>query len=506
MSWRGYKRYLTIKEYQPFVGILPNDPQHRPTLSEVVGARYFITGSYFLKGGNLYIDTHLLDAYTQESVYHLPVMEGPKDSVMQVIEAVRLKIAGLVTNLEEVKLGKLNPPNYEAYKYYLAGLQELKVGTYPLQALLNFEKATALEPQFVMPQTFLTWFYRGAKRDSIVRLIAEVPTMTAYERKVYLETYHLFHRDYQEALRVDLQTLDEYPQDYFFNMWAGHQAKCQFFPTLALQVLSQMKDPLLGDFGLVWHYYKVRNYSESLMMLGRYEEARVYLESIPAEFYNWAIPDLLINVYVNLGKSREEIEAFVEQSNRREGKSTPKFYMSAAYEFRLTSDLETSAYFARKAFALFEQSSPTTGVGFDEVDALYLTNDLIATRAYVRKKLAEEGNSDDRLIYLALIEARLGHATEAERIFARLGDRSLIYWRRHEFEYDADYLKARIYALLGQKDTAVALLQRALDKGQLCHYYDFHRDIFLQSLFDYPSFQVLVQPREYPEITVASQE
>ncbi len=215
--------YFTVKQYQPYIGILPEDPFQRPTFHELVGARYFISGSYFLKGKKIYFDTHLVDAHSQEPIYDLPIIEGSEDSIMEVIEELRLKIAGLITNLEEVKLGKLKPPNYNAYQFYIKGLKELGVGLYPSDALKYFEKASELEPDFVMPKMFLTWFYPERKRDSVLQSIEAISTITDYERRVYLELYYTYTRNYPEALKVSLRSLKDYPQDYYFNMEAAHK-------------------------------------------------------------------------------------------------------------------------------------------------------------------------------------------------------------------------------------------------------------------------------------------
>lgn len=494
--------FFTLKEYQPYLAILPNDPQNRPTLSELVHAKYFITGSYFIKDKQLFFDTRLLDAHSQELVYHMPIINGPKDSVMQVVEKLRLKIAGLVTNLEEVKLGKLIPPDYQAYQNYLLGLAELKVGMTHSRAKHFFEKAVQIEPAFPMAQVFLSWFCTSKERDSIVQSIGENPRLTKYEHNVYLEFKNLLDRNHKEALNICLRSLKEYPQDYYFNLIAGHRAKSMFQPTLAMRVLSQLHDPLNSKVGLVWHYFKVRNYVESLNMLGRYDESLAYLQSIPVDLQTQAVPTLLINVYVKLGKSRQDVEAYIEKIIPRVDKFYAEDLITAAYEFGLVSEMESSQYFAEKAIDVLKLIEDKQAGFYDVVDAFYLSNKLSEAKSYLLKKLKSDSKNDDLLIYLALIEASLGNDSRAEEIFSKFQNQPLVDWRRHEFQYQTDYLKARIYALGGKKDTAVALLRSALTKGQLRHHWDFERDIFLKPLFNYPPFQQLVGVDENSYITV----
>ncbi|SRR5690606_8934668 len=106
--------------------------------------------------------------------------------------------------------------------------------------------------------------------------------------------------------------------------------------------------------------------------------------------------------------------------------------------------------------------------------------------------MGKDPENDDLRIYLSLAAAAMGDEAAAERIFQGLGKDNLFSWRRHEYEYQSDYLKARIAALLGKKDEAVSLLKKALTKGQLRHHWDFERDVFLKPIFSYPPFQALV--------------
>ena len=56
------------------------------------------------------------------------------------------------------------------------------------------------------------------------------------------------------------------------------------------------------------------------------------------------------------------------------------------------------------------------------------------------------------------------------------------------------YNRAVIAALLGEREGAVALLQRAFAEGPPCTV-DVHHDVDLESLLDYPPFQELLKPK-----------
>jgi AraC-like DNA-binding protein/TolB-like protein len=486
--------YLTMKAYLPYLGVLPNDPEGRPTLSDVVGASYLVSGNYYLSNNKLVVETHLVDAKTQEIIYSIPLITGPKDSAMQVIEKVRMKVAGALSNFEEVKVGKRTPPNYTAYVHYLRGLTELESGVYPQAAQFHFEEASRIEPDFVMPKLFLTWLYKDARLDSVVEVLHKMTNTTSYERTIGEEIYQLFQRNYEASLRIALDVLEEYPQDYYFNMVAGHRAKSLFRPALSLDIWSRLEDPFPDDFGKVWHYYKVWNVTESLLMLGKEEEAVNYLNSIPQNLHNPALPILYVAAYSRLGKSPESIEEIIESACRLDVKWCADYYAAAGYQYSLDSKADEAKYFCLKAKQLMRNLPDEKANLFDIVDVLFLLSDYPEAKKILKQATVNDPGNLEPKIYLAYIESCLGNKESAEKIFKAI-NANLIFWRRHEFQYQKDYLEARMYALSGEKEKALAHLKLAYENGQLRHHWDYERDIFFKNLFGHPEFQKIVAPK-----------
>ncbi len=509
--------YFTVKQYQSYIGILPGDPQGRPTFRDLVAARYFVNGNYYLKDGRVYFDASFVDAVSLQTIYHVPSMPTSLASVMKTREDIRLIFAGLITNFDEVRLGKRKPPNHKAYHAFLTGLHQMTVGLATPESRLYLEKAATLEPDFVMPRIFLVWFYQGKKLDTLLQQIAAIPNITTYEKDVYDMMYNLINHHYEESLRIALQNLEKYPGDYYFNLFAGHNAKSQFMPRLAIKVLDQIKEPLPNNEWGMWHYYKVWNYTESLTMLGLYQDALDYLQSITLKNYSLAIPHLLIHVQIKLGKTSRELEALIEdiagdkmkylagRFDVDEQKVLAEYYTAAAYEYHLINHDTTARSFADKAVSYFALIPGQKAYKYDMIDALYLTGDYTKTKIYIEKELKNKPANDELLIYLMQVEAAMGNESAALKIFAKYDSLPRMYWRRHEFQYHTDYLKARIYALLGNKEQALTLLQNALDQGQLCHYWDFGRDIFLQFLSKDAPFKEMIRIADGADSTIKQQ-
>jgi tetratricopeptide (TPR) repeat protein len=205
--------------------------------------------------------------------------------------------------------------------------------------------------------------------------------------------------------------------------------------------------------------------------------------------------------YVPLGKTQREIEELITRFCRNDVKWSAECYTAAAYEFSLISEMETANYFATKAKPLMFSLPEKKAFYYDLIDVLYLAGDYAGVKALVKQKLQKNPADLELKTYLAYIEASLGNNIVAEEIFSALKEDTLISWRRHEFDYQFDYLKARMFALSGKKEAAVNLLKRSLVKGQFCHHWDFGRDIFLKNIFSDPSFQSLIKPKEYSSVT-----
>ncbi|MCB0687284.1 MAG: helix-turn-helix domain-containing protein [Saprospiraceae bacterium] len=487
--------FFTIKQYEDYLGVLPGDVQKRPTFGEVVGAKYILQGYYFLKDDQLYFDTELIDAQTMQLIYHLPMVSGSVDQTMELIETVRLKIAGLLTNLQEVYLGKLTPPGLDAYESYLKGLQAMGKGDFSVNTRNCFEKAIELEPDFVMPHLYRLWFYSDSRRDSIVAEIERLPKMTDYEARIFKHLKLRFNHKYHEDLVLSLEMIRDYPKDYYFNTMAAHEAKSQFMPNLAIEILSTLQDPLQSDAGLMWHYFKVRNYTESLMALGKYEEALDYLQNIPGEFFNSAIPESLIIIKVALGQDVSSIDSLINSYHFDDNKFVADLYAIAAYEFTLIDKMSAALFFIEKASMLMKNTSERKGHGFDLVDLYFISGHLNEAKSELN--LSKSQRDDDYWAYLCFIEAAQGHAEQALQIFEKELSGSFVLWRRNVLEYQPEYIKARIFALLGEKDKAISALQLALKRGQLCHHLDFGRDIFLKSLFGVSQFEKVIEPKDY---------
>ena len=96
----------------------------------------------------------------------------------------------------------------------------------------------------------------------------------------------------------------------------------------------------------------------------------------------------------------------------------------------------------------------------------------------------------DYLGYLGAVAARQGNRDQALRV-----DQTLARVKRPYLFGRPTVWRARIQALLGERDAAVALLQEAFARGYP-HAHGLHVDLAFESLRDYAPFRELLTPKE----------
>ena len=105
---------------------------------------------------------------------------------------------------------------------------------------------------------------------------------------------------------------------------------------------------------------------------------------------------------------------------------------------------------------------------------------------------ATAGDGPDQIDYagyLGVIAARQGDRQQALRI-----DRTLAGLKRPYLFGQHTMWRARIHAILGEREGAVALLWEALGQGYP-HFHGLHTDLAFASLRDYAPFEELVKPK-----------
>ncbi|MGD2218184.1 MAG: hypothetical protein PVJ64_15610 [Gemmatimonadales bacterium] len=461
-------------------------------LAEEAGARIVVSGSYYLEGDELYLQAEISDVEVGELLHSPAPVGAPADSFSQALRPLQSEIRDFLFSyfhpaaVADTTRQPSRPPEYEAYQRFLVGMEYFMDQDWSTAAT-HFRQAAQLD------STYPTFNYMSA--------IALANRGDYEEAEPYLETLHGL-RDrmtpYERAttdwfdagvqgdligqLRAARRMAETGPYYVGFYLIAHHALELNR-PAEALRTLDENDVAILAPN---WRpYWYVR--AVALHLLGQHArelEAASEARELHPEVASMIALEL--NALAALGRSGTVLERCGEL--QRMGVPALRTLIELGEELhahgdpasaevvwsRLVSWLETEA---------IEDLTPSQQIAL--IQALEHLERNGEARALLRVL-----SRQDSLTYMehrGILAARRQDREAAEEALDWLADRRGRYLHgRHR------YAQARVAAELGERQSALEFLRRALAEGQA--YPALHRDHYLRDLRDYPPFQELVQP------------
>jgi tetratricopeptide (TPR) repeat protein len=470
------------------------DPLRR--LADATRSGLVVTGACYSRGDEVEIQARIVDPWQDEVRQSFDAVRAPRSDPSPAVETLSQQVAGILALHFEnrIPLGLSRPVPLAAVQEYIGALERLHDwDTVPSR----IKRALEIEPEFHQARTslvriyFVSSMYREAEAELEV-LEGYFPTMTEYDRawvncaRAQLEGRPL---DWLRALR---EAVDLAPSAYYARNHLGAAAIATNRPREAVEVLRDIPfDWTSASTGHVQRPFV--NLCLAYHMLGN-DEAALRLAAESLEHF----PDAMIfyglqaNVLGVMGRF-EEMNRILEASLSIRHHTRTSAGVSHTYTAR---ELRAHGY-CKQSLDLAERSVEWFHERPDEVlrEPLFYTAALNAAerwheaRDFVQRIVDEEPGVVHHLGLLGVLEARIGRTDEARRIAAALYAPEDV--RSHA---ERTFWRACITSQLGQLDEAVRLLQRSLAEG---HRFsdEFHRDINLEPLWDYPPFQELIEPK-----------
>jgi tetratricopeptide (TPR) repeat protein len=401
------------------------------------------------------------------------------------------------------------PPSYEAYAEYAEGQRWYAAGEWQ-QAWKHLERAFALDTMYLealveaaeahgnandFPGMAAHIRYIEQRRDRLTRaeqLIVEV------EKSGVLES------DFQRALVYMRELVTIIPRHAFD--W-GYYALLANRPAEAVHVFGDLFNdaPMSRSWAPWWWFF-----AHSYHMLGRHED-----ELRTARRGSALFPDQLLEVNAEiradaaLGR-QPDVARLLDLAR---GMSPPPYLAlefwggagpwqpyEAALEFRAHGFPDAYRWAIQQMLERLRETAPrdTTAASwrYGEAVALYAAERWREARNLFAALRAGDPGNVDFIGWLGASEARLGHRAEAAALAGRLASLNPPYSFGNSL-----YWQARIAAVLGDRDGAVARLREALGQGMMClcrfgpPWEDCHRDMDFESLRGYAPFDELLRPK-----------
>jgi len=459
-----------------------------------------VTGSYYLRGAEIEFHSEVMDVASGEPLGVVRPVRGGTSDFGAAIESVRGQVMGvLATRLSRLSRWEVprsvQPPTYEAYQAYARAGEEWISGNYAAAAEW-FERAYQRDTTYLRSLLIAgaAWGNAGypEKLDSIFGLIQP--------RRQELAPYDRYRLDYGAAGRRG---------DLAAQLRAA-RAGSELVPVGTLRlalVLSLINvnrpQEALQQWMEVWQagvphdWFAVWSiYTEILHLLGDHErELEIALqgrERIPGSLYTMLYHARSLAA---LGRA-EELQNLVNESlfaAPQPGINAGVALGQIAAELRRHEQRELALALIDRALTWWqeqpEEFKASLG-GRELLGQLHYQNENWDEAVGVFQALAQDTSAMlDALGARGAAAARHGDTESARTISRELADLGLPY-----LEGANTLWRARIAALLGEKDEAINLLRRAFGEG-VEYGISLHADMDLESLRDYAPFVELMRPK-----------
>ena len=489
-------------------------------LAEATGSGTVVSGAFYLQGQTLQIRATIMDVVANKPLYAVEPASGPREKAMEVVESVEQRLIDAVAaryldpyfNLlvEEVK-----PPRFEAQKEFAAGRELFDSDL--AAAIAHFNRALEIDPEFVLPGILLAAATdnQGKHREAMA-LLDSIEKKHARLTPIMQRRLDLNRADFAGNLEEYYSATNDVVKLSPGNLWdAVDLALAASFsnrPREAVEAFRTVREEFVPSkpFGA----YSLMEWTGALHLLGRHEE-----ELKEARWGRGIYPHILtVRAYearalVALGRM-DEVEKLIEDILTIPSewaypscclpRATPAYVMLvSAEELRAHGHREASLKMASRAVEWYrsrvgeeaKQEDIRSGLG----DALYQAERWEEARAVFAALAAEH---PDNIFYkgrLGTLAARRGDRARALRIAQEL--------RRLETPYlygNHISRSARIIALLGDKEGAVALLREAVAQGagngdvpdMYGYGFVYRHSMDLEPLHGFPPFEDLIKPKE----------
>ena len=485
-------------------------------LGAATGARYIVSGAYYSDGDSLRLLARVLDAADGRILRSIEPVSVPAASSREAVAVLRERVLGALGGLLDTRVTVVAglPPSLAAYRHWSSGMEYWYRSEFQ-EAIPELIAAARLDSTFVPPVLYIAsaQMMLGAHReaDSLLHVAARSRGRLAPADRHLIDVWLAENRgDWAEAFRKARDAMRTGGEAASANMPAAWNAVRSNRPRAALAALATLHpergavreyapywDALtqahheLGDYeaeraavarGRTLHpdhlpilYAEVR----ALAALGRITEAERQSERTSD-----LSPDPL--------HTPAEVMWAMGREFRAHGHDTAaeKAFTRALrwYDGRTAAEQATPALRSRRAEALYAAGR------WDEARRLF--EHLAAERPGEPSPLGDHGmyglaplGDVDYRGYLGALAARRG-----DRVAALAADSVLAAWPDSYLLGRHTLWRARIAALLGESERAVALLRDALQQGRT--YILVHAEADFATLRDLPAFRELVNAKQ----------
>jgi serine/threonine protein kinase/tetratricopeptide (TPR) repeat protein len=469
-------------------------------LAEATKAAKIVHGDYFLQGDKLQFHAWVQDMVARKNLITLEPASGPAADPAATLEPMRLKLMGGLAGIFNPWLNGYNlivktPPDIEAYREFAEGIKLYYRADYP-KATEHLLRAVEHDPDFKLALMQAAWTYywqgRYAETEALFQKVEKSRADLSVGERYYFDALVAYiNGDNESHLRNARQLLSIQNVQGFnwHNAWAAWHFN---FPQEAIDRLADY-NPNDKEF-LDWtkNYWNVL--TQSHHMLGNFKrelkEARRGRKQFPELL---SILSYECRALAALGRTKDLQKLFEESKALPPQSGSPgSIMLSTGRELRAHGYKEEATRILNQALQWFEarpeQEKTSAGNRYNKAITLYVLGKWDEAKALFEGLHSDVPDNIIYLGYIGAIAAQEGNKEEALKISKQLEENKKPYSHG-----TPSYWRARIAALLGDKEGAVNLLRQATKQGY--YFPSIHPTEDFESLADYPPYVQLLKPK-----------
>jgi tetratricopeptide (TPR) repeat protein len=469
------------------------------TLAKITRAGKVVHGDYYLQGDTIQFHAWVEDMVAGKNILALEPASGPAQDPAAALEPLRLRlmggVAGIFSPVLKDWLSLLKePPKYEAYREYIEGSEAFYRSEFP-KAVEHFLRAEERDPSLKVALIYacvaLSNQGQYARADELAQEVAKSRAELSTGERFFLDIVQAWYRgDNEASLRSCRQIISDHKTwDWIYqNALEAVHSNC---PQEAIDLLNGL-DPF-SEVYENWGYWWVLTMAHH--MLGDYKK-----ELKEARRGRRHSPELFERLYCEarslaaLGRMQDLQRLFEESKTLppESGFSPGIIMLDMGRELRAQGFREDAVRALSQAIQWFEarpeQEKTSEENRYSQASAFYVLGKWKEAKMLFEGLHADILDNIDYLGYLGSVAVRMGNKEEALRISKELGGD-----KRPYLFGKPTYWRARIAAVLGDKEGAVNLLRQATKEGY--NYDDLHPCEDFESLADYPPYIQLMKPK-----------
>jgi hypothetical protein len=470
-------------------------------LADLTRAGKIVHGDYYLQGETLQFHAWVEDMAARKNILALEPASGPVKDPAAALEPLRLKLMGGLAGIFDPALSPYlsfmkEPPNFEAYREYVEGAKAFMRADYS-KAVEHLLRAAERDPSFKSAALLASIgdinLGQYAKAEELAAEVEKYrEDLSTAERLSLDHLQALLHGDLDSQLRTARQIVSS-QKAWIWVYENAYVAENNNYPREAIELLSRLNpyDETYKDWSgnywsiLRWAYHMLGDHKQELTEVRR--GRKQFPESLSMLFAE-------VDALSALGRTKDLQKLFEESKALppRGGYSPGSIMLDAGQELRAHGFKEDAVRVLNQALRWFEgrpeQEKASVRNRRYKAMALYLLGKWAEARALFEGLHGEVPDNTEYLGYVGATAARLGNKEKALETARELEDDK----RPYLFGIPT-YWRARIAALLGDKEGAVSLLRQATKEGFA--YPNIHPTEDFEPLADYPPYIQLVKPK-----------